>query len=688
MIFNSVSSFSLFFILLLSFIFSFFLYFYREKRLQELSINIRIFLFSLRFLSFFLILLLLLNPFIENKKEIIEKPILVVFQDNSSSIISNSDSLFYKNSYKEIIENFKFKVKEKFNVEFLLFGEEVREDTISFTDKFSNISSIFNYSENVFSNVNVGSYLLISDGIYNKGKNPKYLEKILNAPLHCLAIGDTVKSRDAFIHSVNHNKIGFPGNELPVEINLQVNNLKGEKIKLEVKSKKNIVFKKIIDVNSVDFLTTIPFYVKSNKSGLNKFDISLSLLSPKVENNISNNSSSFYIDIVNKEKEILMLYDFPHPDITALKSAIQLDQQYKIEINRISDVKKEINNYDLVILYQCDLSTSNLKKVRKNNIPIWYIIGPHSNVSKINSMQETVYFSGEKNDFNEQYVSFNETFQKFNLEKSVLELINNSPPLIMNYSYKINNDVKVVLNRQSKLSSKEKPICFFSRNNNECFLISEGIWRWRLNNFLKKSNHDSFNSLIIKIVKNLLIESDRDRLKLNFQSVYNFGESVVFKSELYNENLELVPSQEINLNLRDEENNEFNYSFISFGGDYLLNLGELNPGSYQFVVTTNYDGENFVKKGDFIVRNSLIEKNITIADHDLLYNLSKKNNGILFQLNEINSIENKILSSNVFKPVIHYENERVSLIGFIISLILIFIFLFLEWFFRKKFIRY
>ena len=115
MIFNSVSSFSLFFILLLSFIFSFFLYFYREKRLQELSINIRIFLFSLRFLSFFLILFLILNPFIENKKEIIEKPILVVFQDNSSSIISNSDSLFYKNSYKEIIENFKFKVKEKFN---------------------------------------------------------------------------------------------------------------------------------------------------------------------------------------------------------------------------------------------------------------------------------------------------------------------------------------------------------------------------------------------------------------------------------------------------------------------------------------------------------------------------------------------------------------------------------------------
>ena len=62
-------------------------------------------------------------------------------------------------------------------MEFLLFGEYVRKDTLSFDDNFSNISSIFEYSQDIFSNTNVGSYLLLSDGIYNKGANPKYLNK-------------------------------------------------------------------------------------------------------------------------------------------------------------------------------------------------------------------------------------------------------------------------------------------------------------------------------------------------------------------------------------------------------------------------------------------------------------------------------------------------------------------------------
>ena len=56
-------------------------------------------------------------------------------------------------------------------------------------------------------------------------------------------MGDTNKVKDVFIHSVNNN-IGFPGNELPVEINLKAYNLKDEKVNLTVKAKNSIVFQK------------------------------------------------------------------------------------------------------------------------------------------------------------------------------------------------------------------------------------------------------------------------------------------------------------------------------------------------------------------------------------------------------------------------------------------------------------
>ena len=684
----SVSFSFLILIATVSFLLSFFLYFFNERKHNDISFINKLFLFFFRFISFFLILLFTLNPYIESKVQISEKPTLVIFQDNSMSIPSNRDSLFYKTDYIELIESFISKIENKFNVEFLLFGENIRRDSISFTDKFSDIGSIFDYSEDVFSNINIGSYILLSDGIYNKGQNPEYLGKILNAPLHIVALGDTNKVKDVFIHSVNNNNIGFPGNELPVEINLKAYNLKDEKVNLTVKAKNNIVFQKVIEIEEEDFIKSVFFYVKSFKTGLNKFDISVSPTSFKSENNTDNNYSSFYIDIVDNEKNILMLYDFPHPDVSALKSSIQLDQQYNISVYSNADFKKNIFDYDLVILYQCELNYDVISKLNKKNIPIWYIIGSESNLSRLNELQKTISFKDGSNEFNDIYASYEESFQKFKLDDNVIEMINSSPPLLSTENFEIKSDVKVLIGKKNQNNERKNPIWFFSKNNKDCFFISEGIWRWKLNNFLKKSNHDNFNSIIIQIVKNLLINKNKGGLKFNNKPSYEFGESIIINAQFYNENLEFISNNEIEFVLKDDDSNKFYYSFLTIGENYYLNLGELKPGNYQFTISTQHDNRNFIKKGSFVVENSFIENKITLANHELLYNIALQNNGLFFQLSDFKNIENELLESGYFKPIIHYEYERQPLINSIFPLIFILFFLFAEWFFRKRFIGY
>lgn len=684
----SVSFSFLILIATVSFLLSFFLYFFNERKHNDISFINKLFLFFFRFISFFLILLFTLNPYIESKVQISEKPTLVIFQDNSMSIPSNKDSLFYKTDYIELIESFISKIENKYNVEFLLFGENIRRDSISFSDKFSDIGSIFDYSEDVFSNINIGSYILLSDGIYNKGQNPEYLGKILNAPLHIVALGDTNKVKDVFIHSVNNNNIGFPGNELPVEINLKAYNLKDEKVNLTVKAKNNIVFQKVIEIEEEDFIKSVFFYVKSFKTGLNKFDISVSPTSFKSENNTDNNYSSFYIDIVDNEKNILMLYDFPHPDVSALKSSIQLDQQYNISVYSNADFKKNIFDYDLVILYQCELNYDVISKLNKKNIPIWYIIGSESNLSRLNELQKTISFKDGSNEFNDIYASYEESFQKFKLDDNVIEMINSSPPLLSTENFEIKSDVKVLIGKKNQNNERKNPIWFFSKNNKDCFFISEGIWRWKLNNFLKKSNHDNFNSIIIQIVKNLLINKNKGGLKFNNKPSYEFGESIIINAQFYNENLEFISNNEIEFVLKDDDSNKFYYSFLTIGENYYLNLGELKPGNYQFTISTQHDNRNFIKKGSFVVENSFIENKITLANHELLYNIALQNNGLFFQLSDFKNIENELLESGYFKPIIHYEYERQPLINSIFPLIFILFFLFAEWFFRKRFIGY
>ena len=65
-------------------------------------------------------------------------------------------------------------------------------------------------------------------------------------------LGDTNKIKDIAIHSIDFNQIGFPGNQLPVEIVLKAHNLNAEKIKLTITNKRAEVFKHIVKIDNQD----------------------------------------------------------------------------------------------------------------------------------------------------------------------------------------------------------------------------------------------------------------------------------------------------------------------------------------------------------------------------------------------------------------------------------------------------
>ena len=59
---------------------------------------------GLRFIVIFTLLALLLNPAFSWVEKTKEKPLLVLAQDNSASLIKTKDSLYYRNEYKASLE--------------------------------------------------------------------------------------------------------------------------------------------------------------------------------------------------------------------------------------------------------------------------------------------------------------------------------------------------------------------------------------------------------------------------------------------------------------------------------------------------------------------------------------------------------------------------------------------------------
>src|SRR3972149_7033140 len=94
----------LIFCLALGGLYAFILY-NRDKHLIELSLSLKRTMAFFRFTVIGLLAFLLLNPLLKLIFRQVEKPIVVIAQDNSESLIIGKDSSYYKNEYKETLNN-------------------------------------------------------------------------------------------------------------------------------------------------------------------------------------------------------------------------------------------------------------------------------------------------------------------------------------------------------------------------------------------------------------------------------------------------------------------------------------------------------------------------------------------------------------------------------------------------------
>ena len=84
-------------------------------------------LFVFRFSSITILALLLLEPILESISSKLEKPIIVMAQDNSESLLMSKDSTYLKEEYKNEFLSLKERLGEKFDVQCYTFGSKVAE---------------------------------------------------------------------------------------------------------------------------------------------------------------------------------------------------------------------------------------------------------------------------------------------------------------------------------------------------------------------------------------------------------------------------------------------------------------------------------------------------------------------------------------------------------------------------------
>ena len=262
---------------LLCVVFSFFatyLMYRKHYTLNDLPKTVHLSLFSIRFLIFFILCLILLNIQIMTQQRISKSPKIVFLQDNSRSVLSTSDSIFFKKKYTDLIDSL-FKSK-KIDFDVISFDKTIKAGFSNFDGNLTDFSNVINRAKDLYSNENIVAYVLSSDGIYNSGINPIYEDINLNAPLHCIFIGDSVTKNDIYIDKVSNNNFAYLGNSFKVNVLLKAKKMKGSEIYVKLydlnedDSFKNLIKSKTIKVNNSNFSTDLIFDITSQEVGLNK----------------------------------------------------------------------------------------------------------------------------------------------------------------------------------------------------------------------------------------------------------------------------------------------------------------------------------------------------------------------------------------------------------------------------------
>ena len=651
------------------------LYLYSKKYSKMLTVL----LFSLRTIVVATVVMLFFNPYIKQKTYKIEQPIVIFAQDNSESIILTKDSVFYKTKYPKLVDSLANVLEKGYNVETYLFGGSVTDASSShfdrpqgaeksheFSEQYTNISNALNTISRQYYKKNVGAVILLSDGIVNQGVNPELNIENYPFPIYSVTLGDTVSYPSMIIKEVKYNKT-VPANMLfPLRVTANASNYKGSDMNVIVQMDGIEVENMTVPVTSNRFSKTFDFNIDSGEEGTKQIEIFIGTDAARHVN-----TRRIFITVTDKKYRILCIARAPHPDIAAIKSA--LDDHFEFDVVYDKNIDG-IENYDLLLLHNIAIESS---------VPSFYIIG--SDFDTFNASQDIVKITrGAANTNLDVRGRFNNAFGLFTISSEIKNELKSYPPLSLPHceiTFNGRHDDALLMNIMD--IETPNPLLAFSTDSNgskHAFIFGTGCWRWKLYEYYHHKNNDGFNEIISKTVKYLLTEKDKE-LTINHKDSYLNTENIYFSAELRNPSRELVNEPDLHFVI----NNEYEYSFTKNDNAYTLNIGMLPEGVYKYRAHTSFGGVDYNANGTFTVESLGLEAQDLTADIERMRSLASQTGGKHYYITDIQHIIKDLGNDSRITSISREETRYDDLINIkwlffsILGLITI------EWLLRKIF---
>ncbi|RYE22543.1 MAG: VWA domain-containing protein [Sphingobacteriales bacterium] len=634
---------------------------------------------GLRGLIIFLTALLLLAPAITVHRYETQKPVVVILQDESSSIARelHRDSSTFRKNVNELID----KLSDNYKVIHQGFGSEIQTDSLyTYQQRETDIAGALQKVEEAMGSQNLGAVILASDGRYNQGANPLLQQFAFKVPVYTAGIGDTATQKDLRIANTYANKTVAARSRFEIKADVLAKVCNGYSNSIQLLENGSVVANTPISISGDRFDKSVSFSISTDKPGLHHYIVNAPVA--EGEENTANNRRDVFVEVVEDKKQILLAAAAPHPDVNAIQEALKGMDAYQLTVKIGDAVPASFSAYQVVILHQLPSTFQNLSSqdMRK---PAWYILGTQTNPPTLNRVQQAAGITYGNLIARNVFPLYNTSFSGFTLPQGLQSVLDKMPPLSVTAA-----NVQAAASTTALFNQKDnpqQPLWFFQQGNAPtAMLLGEGLWRWRMYEYKNFGKHDVVDECIRQTIAFLAANTnDKPFRAVLPKYVWSDQEAITIGAYLLNANNEQINTPEAKISITDSANRKRDFSFERSGNSYRINTGIWPGGTYNYTATTSYNGKTLTSTGSFTVALVPLEMMETGADYNLLYGLAHKYNGSFVPAANIVSLYDTIANNKNIKPIIQTNTETAPLVDWKWFFFVILLLAVAEWLLRK-----
>lgn len=634
---------------------------------------------SLRFVTIFSVLLLLINPVFRTETFSLIKPKLPILIDNSESISELNQTVNVSDFIKSLKSN--KDLNKKFELSFYTFGNEFKiNDSLTFNEKNTNISEALTLTNQLFKD-EVAPTILITDGNQTLGNNYEFSSINFKNNIYPLVIGDSTKYLDLKIEQLNTNRYAFLKNNFPVEIILVYQGSKNITSQFEVKKGTTTVYKETIEFTKNDKTKILKFTLPASSVGFEKYTAQINPITE--EKNTINNSKQFVVEVIDQSTNVLIVSDIVHPDIGAIKRAIESNEQRKVTIKKPFEALSIVNDHQLIILYQPNRSFTNIyseiNKLNKNTLVFtgqqtdWYFLNniQDNYIKEVTNQSENVVGILNKN-----YGAFVINDIDFS-DYRPLKTLFGPLEIVVPYDNLLGQSIDGFETETSLLATTE-----LNGSRNAIF-DGEGIWKWRAQSFIESKNYNEFDIFFGKVIQYLASNKRRSRLEVSYENFYYNNKSIHISAQYFDKNFVFNSNANLSILITNSDSKQsFEYPLLLNENYYEIDLSNLKAGEYIFKVSVN-DEIILSKNGAFTILDFNVEQQFLNPDVTKLSRVATNTKGKDFFISDSFLLIDTLIKDDRFKQVEISKEKIEPLLEWRYLLGLIILSLSIEWFLRK-----